>query len=55
MTVFEKEAEQVQEIKPGTILVVRANGATEMKDLLMTQQGKLVAHSNESIFLEKRS
>ena len=31
MTVFEKEAEQVQEIKPGTILVVRANGATEIE------------------------
>ena len=31
MTVFEKEAEQVQEIKPGIILVVRANGATEIE------------------------
>jgi len=31
MTVFDKEADEVEEIKPGTIIVIRANGSTEMK------------------------
>ena len=30
MTVFDKEAEEVEEIKPGTIIVVRADGTTEV-------------------------
>ena len=55
MTVFEKEGEQVQEIKPGTILVVRANGATEIERFADDPAGKPVAHSNESIFPRKRS
>ena len=28
MTVFDKEADEVEEIKPGTIIVIRANGST---------------------------
>ena len=31
MTVFDKEADEVEEIKPGTIIVIRANGSTEME------------------------